>query len=199
MTAQTDTTTDTIAGDDEQLTPTEALNLRAVTDVLEYWNRQDIDGMFAFYHDDITWTNAALGEVYRGKAEVRVFLEKLFTAFPDLTFVVDYKFARGDQVAERWTIHGTHLGPFMGVPPTGKTVAIPGIGMVRMREGRFLTDWFLLDVASTMRQMGLLPPLSVGETPVGRVLLWAAVNRKVVGVAAGGLALAGLLLGRRRG
>ncbi|HVX28853.1 MAG TPA: ester cyclase [Nitrolancea sp.] len=185
---------------DEQLTPEEERNLRSVTDVLHYWNTQDIQGMFQFYDDNITWTNVAMEKVYHGKAEVAEFLEMLFTAIPDLHFEVTYKFVRGNQVAERWHITGTHLGPLMGVPATGKHVDIPGIGMVQMKDGKFLSDWFLLDVASTMRQIGLMPPLTVGETPIGRAVLWAAVNRKIVGAVAGSLAALTMLrrFGRRK-
>lgn len=184
---------------DEQFTPEEERNLRSVTDVLHYWNTQDIPGMFQFYDDDITWTNVAMEKVYHGKAEVAEFLETLFTAIPDLHFEVTHKFVRGNQVAERWHITGTHLGPLMGVPATGRHVDIPGIGMVQMREGKFLSDWFMLDVASTMRQIGLMPPLTVGETPIGRAVLWAAVNRKIVGVVAGGIAALAMLLRIGRG
>jgi steroid delta-isomerase-like uncharacterized protein len=183
----------------ETLTATEERNLRAVTDVLQYWNTQDIDGLLEFYDDEITWTNVALEEVYRGKDDVRAFLEKLFAAFPDLTFEVTYKFARGDQVAERWVIRGTHLGGFMGVPPTKRWVEIPGMGMLIMRDGKFFNDYFFFDMASTMRQMALLPPLSASENPLLRAGLWLAVNRRVSALAAGvvGLVTAALLAGRR--
>ena len=166
----------------------EAINLAAVTAVLQYWNAQDIDGMLAFYHDDITWTNVALEKTYRGKDEVRAFLRELFTGLPDLTFDVTYKFARGNQVAERWTISGTHRGNLMGVPATGRPLEIPGIGMVVMRDGKFVSDWFLLDLASIMRQLGIMPPLSVTETTVGRAALWAVVHRRAVGLSLGALA-----------
>jgi steroid delta-isomerase-like uncharacterized protein len=178
---------------DEQLTPEEERNLRSVTDVLNYWNTQDIQGMFQFYDDDITWTNVAMERVYHGKAEVSEFLEMLFTAIPDLHFEVTYKFVRGNQVAERWMIRGTHLGNLMGVPATGRHLEIPGIGMVVMRDGKFASDWFLLDLASIMRQVGILPRLSITESPVGRAALWAVVNRRIVGLGLGAVAGVALL------
>ena len=72
--------------------------------------------MLAYYDESITWLNIAMEETYRGKAEVRVFLRKLFAAFPDLNFEVTYKIARGDNVAEQWFIRGTHLGTLHGHP-----------------------------------------------------------------------------------
>ena len=35
-------------------------------------------------------------------------------------------------VATLWTAHGTHLGPFDDIPPTGKTVVVTGIFVDRL-------------------------------------------------------------------
>ena len=178
------------------LSVAEERNLRSVTDVLQYWNTQDVEGILAYYDDDIRWTNVALDEVYSGKDEVRAFIHRLLTAFPDLSFEVTEKFARDDNISERWYIRGTHQGPFMGIPATGKRVEIPGISMVKMRDGKFLSDWYLFDASGGLRQMGLLPPLSASETPIMRAALWAAVHRKLVGAGVGAVAL-GALVARR--
>jgi predicted ester cyclase len=45
------------------------------------------------------------------------------TAFPDLHVTIDTQVAEGDWAVMRLTFRGTHLGPCMGVPPTGKKVA----------------------------------------------------------------------------
>jgi steroid delta-isomerase-like uncharacterized protein len=175
------------------LSDVEQANLRTVTDVLQYWNRQDIEGVLAYYDQSITWLNIAMEETYRGKAEVRVFLRKLFTAFPDLNFEVTYKIARGDNVAEQWFIRGTHLGTFMGIPPTGRPVEIPGMSMAELREAKFVSDHFYFDALGVLRDMALMPPLSVSETLVGRGALG-------MGVAASrlGRSLVKAIQGRRR-
>jgi steroid delta-isomerase-like uncharacterized protein len=151
-----------------ELSETERRNLRSVTDVLQYWNRQDLEGVLSYYDDSITWLNIAMEETYRGKGEVRAFLRKLFEAFPDLNFEVTYKIARGDNVAEQWFIRGTHRGMFMGIPPTGRRVEIPGMSMAELRDGKFVSDHFYFDALGVLRDMELMPPLSVSETPVGR-------------------------------
>src|SRR5882724_9830192 len=112
-----------------ELTETEQRNLRAVVEVLPYWNRGDIEGIVAHYDDEITWKNMGLEETYEGKAGVREFLTRICTALPDLTFTVQHKIARGDNVSEQWTISGTHLGTFMGVPATGRKIEIRALSM----------------------------------------------------------------------
>ena len=53
------------------LTETEERNLRAVTDVLDSWNEQDVEGVLTFYDDEIVWRNVAMEETYNGKGEVK--------------------------------------------------------------------------------------------------------------------------------
>ena len=130
----------------------------------------------AYYDDSITWLNIAMEETYRGKHEVRVFLHKLFAAFPDLNFEVTYKIARGHNVAEQWFIRGTHKGPFMGIPATGRQVEIPGMSMAELRAGKFVSDHFYFDALGVLRAMALMPPLAVSETPAGRGALWLGVG-----------------------
>jgi len=182
-----------------ELTATEQRNLRAVADVLPFWDRHDLDGVLSFYAEDINWHNVALEETYRGKAEVRAYLSALLVAFPDLSFSVSYRIARGSNVAEQWRLKGTHRGEFLGIPPTGRPVDIPGMSMVELRDGKFVRDEFYFDSGIVLRQMGLMPPLAAIRTAPGRALLWVAVNRVPALAAAAGLALlAGVLRSRRR-
>ena len=158
------------------LTDVERLNLDAVFGVHDYWNTHDLEGVLAFYDDQITWVNVALEETYRGKAEVRAFLRSLFAALPDLTFTADYALARGDEVAERWSVRGTHRASFMGVPATGRPIEITGVSLLTMREGKFLRDEFYSDGGAVLRQLGLMPPLRLMRGRAGRMLAWIAVK-----------------------
>jgi len=173
--------------DTAELTDVEQRNLRAVADVLQFWNSGDIEGIVAFYDDEIVWKNMALEESYEGKAEVRGFLTRLFTAIPDLMFTVDFKIARGDNVSEQWSVRGTHLGTFMGIPATGRPVEIRALSMVTLREGKFLRDEFYWDTGAVMRQMGLMPSLAMSQGGLARGFLWLAVKSLNV-ITAGGRA-----------
>jgi predicted ester cyclase len=58
------------------------------------------------------------------------------TAFPDLQATVDDIFAAGDRVAFRWSFRGTHLGDWLGIPPTGNHIAATGISVYRIAGGK---------------------------------------------------------------
>jgi steroid delta-isomerase-like uncharacterized protein len=81
----------------------------------------------------------------------------LRTAFPDWSESVEELIAEGDRVVFRVTGRGTHRGDFMGVPPTGKAVTMPGIDIVRIVDGRLAEHWAQFDQIGMMRQLGVMP------------------------------------------
>jgi steroid delta-isomerase-like uncharacterized protein len=64
------------------------------------------------------------------------FMAMFTSAFTDARISIDSAVEEGGLVASRWTITGTHDGPFQGVPATGKSVTIPGIDMSRVVDGK---------------------------------------------------------------
>ncbi len=182
-------------GNSTELLEHETANLGAFEGVFPHWNNHDIPKMLTFYNDDIVWRNIAIGEVYNGKEEVRGFLEHLFNGIPDLELDVTLRVPRGRYVAEEYHIRGHHRGPLFGIPPTGHYLDIPAMSMVELRDGKLKEDHFYFDAAGAMRQMGIMPEMSMAYTPWGKAALWAATHRGTVGKAAAGLT--GLWLMRR--
>jgi predicted ester cyclase len=76
------------------------------------------------------------------------------TGFPDAVQRVDDIFAVGDKVCVRLTWVGTHLGEFMGVPPTGKKVSVGTIGIDRVVDGKVVEGWGELDMLGLMTTIG---------------------------------------------
>jgi predicted ester cyclase len=85
------------------------------------------------------------------------------TGFPDAVQRVDDIFAVGDKVCVRLTWVGTHLGEFMGVPATGKTVSVGTIGIDRVVDGKVVEGWGELDMLGLMTTIGGVVP----ATPAG--------------------------------
>ncbi len=53
----------------------------------------------------------------------------------------------GDKVWTRKTFQGTHLGPFMGLPPSGKPFSFEAI----------VEHWAVSDTLGLMQQIGAFP------------------------------------------
>ncbi len=78
-------------------------------------------------------------------------------AFPDSYFTVEDMIAEGDKVVTRKTFHGTHEGELMGIPPSGRSVSMGIIDIVRVSEGRVVEHWSMGDNLGLMQQLGVIP------------------------------------------
>jgi steroid delta-isomerase-like uncharacterized protein len=77
-------------------------------------------------------------------------------AFPDSYFTVEDMMAEEDKVATRKTFHGTHRGEFMSIPPSGRSVSMALIDVVRITDGRVVEHWSVADNLSMMQQLGVI-------------------------------------------
>ena len=78
-------------------------------------------------------------------------------AFPDMRIAVADIVAEDDKVAIRWTFTGTHNGPLMGIPPTGKPVNVSATTIQRIAGGKIVEGWTLFDALGMMQQIGVVP------------------------------------------
>jgi steroid delta-isomerase-like uncharacterized protein len=82
----------------------------------------------------------------------------LLSAFPDMRMDVEDLMADGDKTVARVRATATHDGEFMGVPPTGKQVAIQLIDIMRFDgDGLVCEHWGVADMLSLMQQLGVVP------------------------------------------
>jgi steroid delta-isomerase-like uncharacterized protein len=81
------------------------------------------------------------------------------STFNDTRFTIEEQIAEGDRVATRTTMHAVHSGgDFQGLAPTGKEVAVSGITINRVQNGRIVEHRVNSDFLSLMQQLGLVPP-----------------------------------------
>jgi steroid delta-isomerase-like uncharacterized protein len=95
-----------------------------------------------------------------GALVIKEVFTTLLRAYPDLHIAVDDLIEEGDKVVARQTVTGTHLGEYMGLPPTGRSVAYNEIFVFRYVDGRIAETWGVVDVLSQMRQLGVLDDLA---------------------------------------
>ena len=85
------------------------------------------------------------------KQGVKAYFAAFRRAVPDLHAQVHDMLADGDKVV-------THTGEFMGLPSTGNAISVDVIDIVRVRDGKFVEHWNVLDTLALMRQMGGVAP-----------------------------------------
>lgn len=82
-----------------------------------------------------------------------MFNRVLRPALPDLTVEIHDQIAEGDRVTTRKTLRGTHRGELLGIPPTGRTVAIDVIDIVRLKDGRYVEHWGVNTLPGVLAQL----------------------------------------------
>ena len=87
----------------------------------------------------------------------------------------------GDLVVEHFTASGTQEGEIFGVPPSGHTVALPGINIWRVRDGRIVERWGRLDELGLLRQLGLVNLHTARKALVSRAPVARAGGRRCRG------------------
>jgi steroid delta-isomerase-like uncharacterized protein len=64
--------------------------------------------------------------------------------------------AEGDLVVSRIIGRGRHDGELFGIPATNKEVETDGISIHRIRDGKIVEYWSVVDVARVLQQVGAL-------------------------------------------
>jgi steroid delta-isomerase-like uncharacterized protein len=87
----------------------------------------------------------------------RALIGMLKTGFPDFTSQLDLMAAEEDRVAVRASHTGTHGGVFLGIPATGKYVAISASGIFKVKDGKLIENRVIFDAYGLLQQLGVAP------------------------------------------
>ena len=74
-------------------------------------------------------------------------------SFHDQRVTIRDMAASGDKVWTYKTFSVVHAGEFMGIAPTGRTVTIDAIDIMRIVDGKIVEHWAVQDVWGLMRQL----------------------------------------------
>lgn len=117
----------------------------------------DIDGFGAELADDFVEheETPGLAPTRDGTLE---FFRMYRAAFPDLRMDPQDVLASGDKAVARVKASGTHQGPLMGMPATGKKIDVQFIDILRFGDdGLAAEHWGVFDTMTMMQQLGAIP------------------------------------------
>lgn len=83
-------------------------------------------------------------------------LDVLHGAFPDLSLAIESLIAEDGEVVCRYTMTGTHEGPFRGIEPSGNTVVVTGMAQFRLANDGVTDLWRTTDSLELLEQIGVL-------------------------------------------
>lgn len=131
-------------------------NEQVCREMIEHvFNRGDVTSLEDYFERDFVEHQDG---VEGGIAGLQNLIRGLRTAFPDAVFSLEDSVADGDQVWFRLRCRGTHRGPFMGLPPTGRAFETMSLEVCRFQAGKIVEHWGVPDRLAMLEQVGLFPP-----------------------------------------
>ena len=85
----------------------------------------------------------------------KAYYNNYLTGFSEVTFTILDAFGQGDKIVKHWRFQGKHTGEFFGIPPTGNTVNVEGVTLVKMKDGKIAQEQDFLDNLVFYQQLGL--------------------------------------------
>ena len=117
---------------------------------------------------DLVLHSPTLDAPGRGPESIKEFVGGLRRGFPDFHMEIEQELQDDGYVVTRWrTTRQTHLGPYMGIPPTGRAITMTGIDIFHIRDGRIREIWIEIDALGGVQQLGIVPPNRI--TTPGRI------------------------------
>jgi hypothetical protein len=131
-----------------------ARTIRRIYD--ELWNERDLELAKELIAEGGTNYDTGLVPMPFGPEEMKGTVRTVTAAFPDNRHEVDEIMVDGDKVVLRCTLTGTHEGPFMGILPTGRKIAVTEIHIYRLADGMAVEHRVGRDDLGAMRQLGII-------------------------------------------
>ena len=129
----------------------------------EAWGKGNLAAVAEFIATDYVAHHVPSG-LPPGAEGLKQLIAAYRTAFPDLKSNLNDIFGKGDRVAFRWSVSGTHLGDWFGVSPTGDHVATTGITIFRIDGGKVVEGWTSIDLNPSEEELQRLIEGSGGTT-----------------------------------
>ena len=122
----------------------------AIIDVLNKGQFEKVDELFA---DELVEHDPYQTKTKSPKENFITAVKAFRSAFPDGVMTIEKQIAEGDFVSTRWSNTGTHLGEFMGIPPTNRKITFTGIFFDRLENGKIVETWANYDLFGLLQQI----------------------------------------------
>jgi steroid delta-isomerase-like uncharacterized protein len=136
------------------MTPREAFEKGTAT-----FNAHDLDRFAEVLADDVVFS-APGGMHGNGKPACVAFFGSWFTSFPDAHVEVQAVHVVDDIAVEEGIFRGTQSGvlhgPMGDIPPTGRSVEVDYIQVLRFRDGKHVSFNLMFDQLTMLGQLGLV-------------------------------------------
>ncbi len=134
----------------EDLTSTAENNRAMILKYIEEMNKGNASYLDEYFDPDVIF-HGVTGTM--DLDQFKAFHHQVLMAFPRAVMQAEDILVSGDKVITRWRMTGKHEGPFMGIPPTGRDIAISGILISRFDNGKVVEEWEEANIAGLLQQL----------------------------------------------
>jgi len=125
---------------------------------LDAWNSYDPAEVGRFMTDDVDFEDVTMGEQLHGRDQVEEFAARFSKTFSsDYQFTLVTEFSSDDTFSAEWVVTGTHGHDSEMLPASGKPFTIRGATIARLRDGLIVYNRDYWDMATFLREIGVLP------------------------------------------
>lgn len=138
-----------------------------LTDYVVATNSHDPAAVVALMSADVVVIDTAFGGTFTGRAQVAALIAGMGEGLSsDYRFDVRTVVESGDHYAFEWVLSGTHdrNNPALGLAPTGKRFAVPGLTIGLRRGGLIAENRDYWNLAGLLTQLGQTPRRASTET-----------------------------------
>ncbi|HEY4046042.1 MAG TPA: ester cyclase [Acidobacteriaceae bacterium] len=121
----------------------------------EAWNKGRLEVVDELISAGCRFHDSVFPSLTSGAGNYKQHIQTCRTAFPDLKITIEDTIAERNEVVLHWKAHGTHRGPFLGMPPTEKSATISGTSINRIDKGKIAEQWVDWNLLSLMEQLGV--------------------------------------------
>jgi steroid delta-isomerase-like uncharacterized protein len=119
-------------------------------------NEHNLEGVIQTFGESARYDDEPWDQHYEGREQVRQFYEQLMAALPDLRIEIMRRHVAAEAIILEVIIRGTQLGPWRGLPATGRRVEIPLCGVYTFdADDRLAGERIYYDRAMVLRQLGV--------------------------------------------
>src|SRR5215467_12263233 len=117
----------------------------------------DSAGAASTYVADGYYRHVPTGIFFRGRDQVALQYAASYVNFPDQTFEIESEVLDGMTLIHTAVLHATAKGPFLGLGPTGRRIALPFVARFEFRDGAMAGETLWYDMLTLCDQAGYAP------------------------------------------
>ncbi len=130
-------------------------NKHVLIEAVAAFNRpRDREYYFGLYADNAVLHRAP--PLSPGIESIKQWYRSLWAAFPHVQLTLGNVMAEGSFVANHFILKGTHTRPFLGNAPSGRSIEVAGVTILRFEAGKCVERWSQTDLYGMLKQIGAI-------------------------------------------